>query len=89
MNVATLLRRAPAVSLAAEGPAQVAARRLSPRLFWHRLALGLTLLFLALFVAVLIAAVVANDGRSNWYKGVQLVTVYAMTALALYLVPSG
>lgn len=43
----------------------------------------------ALFVAVLIAAVVANDGRSNWYKGVQLVTVYAMTALALYLVPGG
>ncbi len=43
----------------------------------------------ALFVAVLIAAVVANDGRSNWYKGVQLITVYAMTALALYLIPGG
>ena len=55
MNVATLLRRAPAVTLAAEGPAQVAARRLSPRLFWHRLALGLTLLFLVLPVAFLLA----------------------------------
>jgi Ca2+:H+ antiporter len=41
----------------------------------------------ALFVAVLIATVVANDGRSNWYKGVQLITVYAITALTLYLVP--
>ncbi len=42
----------------------------------------------ALFVAVLIATVVANDGRSNWYKGVQLLTVYAITALTLYLVPN-
>jgi Ca2+:H+ antiporter len=40
-----------------------------------------------LFVAVLIATVVANDGRANWYKGVQLVTVYAITALTLYLMP--
>ena len=40
-------------------------------------------------MAVLIATVVANDGRSNWYKGVQLLTVYAITALTLYLVPNG
>jgi len=44
---------------------------------------------MALFVAVLIATVVAVDGRSNWYKGVQLLTVYAMAALALYLIPTG
>ena len=44
---------------------------------------------MALFVAVLIATVVAVDGRSNWYKGVQLLTVYAMAALALYMMPTG
>ena len=41
-----------------------------------------------LFLAVLIGAIVAGDGRSNWYKGVQLVTVYAIIALMFYLIPA-
>ncbi len=41
-----------------------------------------------LFLGVLIATVVAGDGRSNWYKGVQLITVYLIIAVSLYLIPS-
>jgi Ca2+:H+ antiporter len=40
-----------------------------------------------LFLAVLIGATVANDGKGNWFKGVQLLAVYAMIALLLYFVP--
>jgi Ca2+:H+ antiporter len=43
----------------------------------------------SLFMAVLIGAMVAGDGRSNWYKGVQLVTVYAIIALMFYFLPAG
>jgi Ca2+:H+ antiporter len=42
-----------------------------------------------LFLAVLIGAIVAGDGRSNWYKGVQLVLVYAMIAILFYFLPAG
>ena len=42
----------------------------------------------ALFLAVLIGAVVAGDGRSNWYKGVQLIVVYVGIALMFYFVPA-
>jgi Ca2+:H+ antiporter len=42
-----------------------------------------------LFLAVLIAAIVAGDGRSNWYKGVQLILVYAMIAILFYFLPVG
>jgi Ca2+:H+ antiporter len=41
-----------------------------------------------LFLAVLIAAIVSGDGRSNWYKGVQLSLVYAMIAILFYFLPS-
>jgi len=41
----------------------------------------------ALFIAVLIGTVVVGDGRSNWYKGVQLITVYTIIALMFYLLP--
>jgi Ca2+:H+ antiporter len=41
----------------------------------------------SLFMAVLIGALVCGDGQSNWYKGVQLATVYAIIALMFYLVP--
>jgi len=30
---------------------------------------------------------VGGDGRSNWYKGVQLVTVYAVIALMFHFMP--
>lgn len=41
----------------------------------------------SLFMAVLVGAMVCGDGQSNWYKGVQLVTVYAIIALMFYLMP--
>jgi len=41
----------------------------------------------SLLIAVLIGAMVSGDGQSNWYKGVQLVTVYAIIALMFYLMP--
>jgi Ca2+:H+ antiporter len=40
-----------------------------------------------LFLTVLVGAMVAGDGRSNWFKGVQLVTVYAMIAILFYFLP--
>jgi Ca2+:H+ antiporter len=42
-----------------------------------------------LFLAVLIGAIVSGDGRSNWYKGVQLTVVYVMIALLFYFLPAG
>ena len=41
-----------------------------------------------LFIAVLIGAIVSGDGRSNWYKGVQLTLVYAMIAILFYFLPA-
>jgi len=41
----------------------------------------------ALFMAALIGTVVAGNGRSNWYKGVQLVAVYLIIALMFYFIP--
>jgi len=41
-----------------------------------------------LFLAVLIGAMVAGDGRSNWYKGFQLITVYVMIAVLFYFAPA-
>jgi Ca2+:H+ antiporter len=43
----------------------------------------------ALIMAALVGALVAGDGRSNWYKGVQLVAVYLIIALMFYFIPSG
>ena len=40
-----------------------------------------------LFLGVLIGALVAGDGRTNWFKGVQLITVYAMIAILFYFLP--
>ncbi|HSD47750.1 MAG TPA: calcium/proton exchanger [Pyrinomonadaceae bacterium] len=41
----------------------------------------------SLFIAVMIGALVSGDGESNWFKGVQLITVYAIIALMFYLMP--
>ncbi len=43
----------------------------------------------ALFMAVLIGALVVGDGRSNWYKGVQLIAIYLIIALMFYFIPVG
>jgi len=45
-------------------------------------------LIVALFLSVLLAAMVAGDGRSNWYKGVQLIIVYLIIGMMLYFIPS-
>ena len=42
----------------------------------------------SLFMAVLIGVLVAGDGRSNWYKGVQLIAVYLIIALMFYFMPA-
>ena len=41
----------------------------------------------SLFIAVFIGVLVCGDGQSNWYKGVQLITVYSIIALMFYLMP--
>jgi len=45
-------------------------------------------LILALFLAVILASVVVGDGRSNWYKGVQLIIVYVIMGTMLYFIPA-
>jgi Ca2+:H+ antiporter len=42
----------------------------------------------ALFMGVLIGALVAGDGRGNWFKGVQLVAVYLIIAMMFYFLPT-
>ena len=37
-------------------------------------------------IAALIVRV-CGDGQANWYKGVQLITVYSIIALMFYLIP--
>ena len=41
----------------------------------------------SLLLAVLIGALVSGDGRSNWYKGVQLIMVYIIIAFLFYFTP--
>jgi Ca2+:H+ antiporter len=67
----------------------------APILVFVSLLMGnpLTLVFnqfeiIALFGAVLIAAMVAQDGESNWLEGAQLLVVYVILALAFFFVPA-
>ena len=41
----------------------------------------------SLFLTVLLSAIVVGDGHSTWFKGVQLVSVYAMMALLFFFMP--
>lgn len=41
----------------------------------------------ALFMAVLLGIVVASDGKSNWYKGFQLIIVYLIIAILFFFMP--
>ena len=45
-------------------------------------------LIVVLFLTVILGAMIAGDGRSNWYKGVQLIIVYLIMAMMLYLIPT-
>ena len=40
-----------------------------------------------IFLAVLITGMIASDGKSNWFKGVQLPCVYALIARCCYFLP--
>jgi Ca2+:H+ antiporter len=39
------------------------------------------------FLAVLVGALVAGDGKANWFKGVLLLTFYAIVAMLFYFAP--
>jgi Ca2+:H+ antiporter len=41
----------------------------------------------SLFIGVLIGTVVCGDGQSNWFKGVQLVTLYIIIGLMFFFIP--
>lgn len=41
----------------------------------------------AVFLTVLIGIMVAGDGKANWFKGVQLITVYILMAVMFYFLP--
>jgi Ca2+:H+ antiporter len=65
----------------------------APVLVFFGLLVGqpLTLVFtplevVAVGVGVLIAAYIALDGRSNWVEGLQLISVYAILAIAFFFV---
>jgi Ca2+:H+ antiporter len=40
-----------------------------------------------MFLAIIIGTMVSSDGHSNWFKGVQLITVYVIMALLFYFMP--
>lgn len=59
---------------------------ISPRpleLSFNRAELG------SLMFAVIIGTVVCGDGHANWFKGVQLIALYALIAVMFYLLPAG
>jgi Ca2+:H+ antiporter len=40
-----------------------------------------------LFLGVLLGTLVCGDGQSNWYKGIQLITVYSIMAWMFFVTP--
>jgi Ca2+:H+ antiporter len=40
-----------------------------------------------LFLSVLMGIMVASDGKSNWYKGIQLIVIYLIIAFMFYFMP--
>jgi Ca2+:H+ antiporter len=41
----------------------------------------------SLFLGVLVGAAVCADGRTNWFKGAQLITLYVIIAMMFYFMP--
>jgi Ca2+:H+ antiporter len=41
----------------------------------------------SLFIGVFIGTIVCGDGHSNWFKGIQLVTIYVIIATMFYFLP--
>lgn len=67
----------------------------APLLVFVSLLMGnpITLVFnqfelIALVASVLIAALIALDGESNWLEGVQLLVVYAIIGMAFFFLPA-
>jgi Ca2+:H+ antiporter len=42
----------------------------------------------SLFLGVLVGAAVCADGRTNWFKGAQLITLYVIIAMMFYFMPT-
>jgi len=42
-----------------------------------------------IFMSILIATFVSSGGKTHWYKGVQLLTVYLIFAILFFLIPGG
>ena len=45
-------------------------------------------LIVAMFLTVILGTMVSGDGRSNWYKGVQLIIIYLIIGMMLYFIPT-
>ena len=41
----------------------------------------------SLFLGVIVGTTVCGDGQANWFKGIQLITVYTIIALMFYFLP--
>ncbi len=46
------------------------------------------MLIIILFLCVLLGAMITGDGRSNWYKGVQLIIMYLIIAMMIFYLPT-
>jgi Ca2+:H+ antiporter len=83
-----------AVEIAVGSSAQIALL-VAPVIVIYSFLIGrpMTLLFhpfeiAAISLSVLATAIVVVDGESNWVEGLQLVSVYAILALAFYFIPA-
>jgi Ca2+:H+ antiporter len=82
-----------AVEIAVGSSAQIALL-VAPVVILYSFAIGrpMSLIFnpfeiTAIALSVLATAMVVNDGESNWVEGLQLMSVYAIIALAFYFIP--
>jgi Ca2+:H+ antiporter len=41
----------------------------------------------SLFLGVIVGTTVCGDGQANWFKGIQLITVYTIMALMFFVIP--
>ncbi|WP_236690009.1 calcium/proton exchanger [Thermanaerothrix daxensis] len=95
VNVAARNRMDLSLEIAVSSSLQIALF-VAPLLVFISLMMGnpLTLIFnpfelIALAAAILIAALVAMDGESNWLEGATLLAVYLILGLAFFLLPMG
>jgi Ca2+:H+ antiporter len=82
-----------AVTIAVGASTQVALF-VAPLLVFVSVAIGrpMSLVFnafeiAAIILSVMVVEMIASDGETNWFEGVQLLAVYALMAVAFYFVP--